>query len=132
MLYCRAILGDDAFVDSLVLVKPSTEVPRYSQAYKRPSISLVVSEVALMFGEETDSLTIMKKGRTTTNTARKMAIYIARKYGDYRLQELAVAFGMRHYGGVSYAVHAFTQELQKNEELEKDVYSVVSRLGLRY
>ena len=32
-------------------------------------------------------------------------MYIARKYGDYRLQEIADAFGLRHYGGVSSTIH---------------------------
>lgn len=126
------ILGDDSFIDSLRLVKPSTEVPRYSQAYKRPSISTVVTEVAMMFGEEVNSLITMKKGRVKLNTPRKMAMYIARKYGDYRLQELADAFGLQHYGGVCYAVHAFAQDLQKDRELEMSVYSVVNKLGLQY
>ena len=127
--FVSPILGNDLFIDSLALVKPSTEVPRYSQVYKRPSISAVISEVALMFDEEIHTLITMKKGRVKSNTPRKMAMYIARKYGDYRLQELADAFGLRHYGGVCYAIHAFAQELQKDQELERDVYNVVNRLG---
>ena len=70
----------------------------------------MISEVALFFGEEANSLITMKKGRVKSNTPRKMAIYIARKYGDYRLQELADAFGLYHYGGVSYAVLAFEKK----------------------
>ena len=104
------VLGDDIFINSLTLVKPSSEVPRHLQAYSRPTISAVISEVALFFGEEANSLITMKKGRVKSNTPRKMAIYIARKYGDYRLQELADAFGLYHYGGVSYAVLAFEKK----------------------
>ncbi|MCX7116828.1 MAG: hypothetical protein NTW94_02790 [Legionellales bacterium] len=113
-------------------MKPSTEVPRHSQAYTRPLISEVVSKVALMFGEEIDTLTTMKKGWVKSNTPRKMAMYIARKYGDYRLQDLAGAFGLQHYGGVCYAVHAFAEELKKDHNLEMSVYKVVSELGLQY
>lgn len=56
-------------------------------------------------------------------------MYIARKYGDYRFQELADAFGLRHYGGASYAVYAFAQELQKDQELEAIVSRIVMKLG---
>lgn len=70
------ILADDTFINTLTLIKPSAEVPRHSQAYRRPSISEVISEVALMFGVEINSLVIAKKGRGKTNIPRKMAIYI--------------------------------------------------------
>lgn len=124
------ILGDDIFINTLTLVKPSSEVPRHSQASLRPSISAVVSAVALEFGEDISSLLIVKKGPGAKNTPRKMAIYIARKYGDYRLQELADRFGLQHYGGISYAVHAFAQELRKDLELEQRAGSVVEKLGI--
>jgi putative transposase len=126
------ILGDDLFINSLTLVKPSTEIPRHSQVYMRPSISAVISEVALLFGEDISKLTTVRKGRVKSNIPRKMAMYIARKYGDYRFQELADAFGLQHYGGASYAVFAFAQELEKDPGLEMAVNKVVKKLGLLY
>lgn len=122
------VLGDDVFVNSLVLMKPSCETARHSQVYTRPSISAVIAEVALLFGEDIKTLISVKKGRVKSNTPRKMAMYIARKYGDYRYHELASAFGLQHYGGASFAVHAFAQELQKDGELEILVSKVVKKL----
>ncbi len=123
------VLGDDVFINALTLVKPSTETPRHSQVYTRPSISRVISEVALLFGEDISTLITVKKGRIKSNTPRKMAMYIARKYGDYRFQELADAFGLQHYGSASYAVYAFAQELQNNNEgLKTLVTRVVNQL----
>jgi len=115
-----------------MLVKPSTETPRHSRVYTRPSISAVISEVALLFGEDINTLTTVKKGRVKSNTPRKMAMYIARKYGDYQFQELANAFGLQHYGGASYAVYAFAQQLQLDSGLEMSVNKVVEKLGLLY
>ena len=66
----------------------------------------------------TEFSTCMNKPRIKSNTPRKIAMYIARKYGDYRFQELADAFGLQHYGSASYAVYAFAQELQNNEGLK--------------
>ncbi len=123
------VLGDEIFVNSLSLVKPSKETPRHSQVYTRPSITAVISEVAILFREDVSTLTTVKKGRVKSNIPRKMAMYIARKYGDYRFQELADAFGLQHYGGASYAVYAFAQELQKDQELEAIVSRIVMKLG---
>ena len=93
-------------------------------------ITAVISEVALLYGEDISTLTTMKKGKIKSNTPRKMALYIARKYGDYRYKELADAFGLQHYGGASYAVYAFTQELQKDRELEMSVNKVINKLRI--
>lgn len=124
------ILGDDAFIDSLTMDKSSIEVPRQARVIRRPSISAIISEVARMFDEEINALITVKKGRGKSNTPRKMAMYIAQKYGDYRLQEIADTFGLRHYGGVSSSVHLFTQELKNNTELGAAVNTVAKKLGL--
>ena len=57
-------------------------------------------------------------------------IYTARKYGDYRFQELADAFGLQHYGGASYAVYAFEQKLQTDQELATLVTKVLNKFGV--
>ena len=83
-----------------------------------------------MFGEDVSTLTAVKKGRVKSNTPRKMAMYIARKYGNYRYQDLADAFGLQHYGGASYAVFAFTPALKKAQRLQVSVNNVVKNLGV--
>lgn len=59
-----------------------------------------------------------------------MALYIARRHGDYRYQELADAFGLQHYSGASYAVYAFTQELLKDNGIQMSLNKVVNKLGI--
>ena len=125
-----SILGDEAFVSSLVFVKPSIEVPRLAKVIKRPSLVEIISEVALMFGEEAQALIAVKKGRGKSNIPRKMAMYIARKCGDYRLQEIADMFGLRHYGGVSSTLHLFMQELQNDPNLMVGVSCIIKNLGV--
>ncbi len=39
-------------------------------------------------------------------------------------------FGLQHYGGISYAVYAFAQELRNDLALEARVCGVVKRLGV--
>ena len=124
------ILGNDSFINSLRLVKPSTEIPRHSQVYARLAIAAIILEVALLFGVDVSTFTSVNIGRVKSNTPRKMAMYIARRYGDYRFQELADAFGLQHYGGASYAVYVFEQELRKDCGLEVVVNGLVKKLEL--
>ena len=60
-----------------------------------------------------------------------MAMYIARKYGDYRLQEIADAFGLRHYGGVSSTIHLVMRELHNDQVLGAGVDRVIEKLGIQ-
>ncbi len=122
------VLGDESFVRSLPLRKPSKEVPQAQQVTKRPTISAILSEVANTFDTQPSDLLIIKRGRQNANPARKMAIYIARKYGDYHLLELANTFGFMHAGGVSHAVHTFSREIKNAPELKKCVASVLEKL----
>ena len=122
------ILGDEAFVSTLTLAKPSMEVSRKVRVMKRLSIFEIISEVASMFSEEKTALITIKKGRGKSNVPRKMAMYIASKYGDYRLQEIADVFGLRHYGGVSSTVHLFMKELQHDPDLREKVSCVLKKL----
>ena len=124
------ILGDEEFVSSLTLAKPSIETPRQAQVIKRPSIVEIISEVALMFGEEKIALITVKKGRGRSNVPRKMAMYIVRKWGDYRLQEIAEAFGLQHYGGVSSTLYLFMTELQNDPQLMAGVDYIIKKLGI--
>ena len=81
-----------------------------------------------MFREEVQSLVTVKKGRGKSNAPRKMAMYIARKYGDYRSQEIAVIFGLQHYGGVSSTLHLFMQDLKNEPGLGASVACIVKKL----
>ena len=125
------ILGEEAFLNTLTIDKSSIEVPRHERVIRRIPMIEIISEIALMFGEEKKALTTVKNGRGKPNLPRKMAMYIARKYGDYRLQEIAEAFGLRHYGGVSSTLHLFAQELHNDPSLKKSICDVMQKLGIQ-
>ena len=57
-------------------------------------------------------------------------MYIAQKYGDYRLNEIEEVFGLAHYGGVSSAIYSLSEMLQVNGVLFKKVNGVINRLDL--
>ncbi|MDX2346195.1 MAG: transposase [Legionella sp.] len=123
------ILGDQNFLSSLKLKQSSQEVSRKHQPVVRPSISTILKAVSQYAGVTPEALTKAKQGRHAFSLSRKMAIYIAKNYGDYQLQEIAEAFGLTHYGSASYAIHTFKQEINKNIVLLKDFENILEQLN---
>jgi len=124
------VLGEKDFLSSLKLNKPSQEVPRKHQAIARPSLTVILSEVSQYFGVKSEVLTTVKKGSHALNPGRKMAMYIAKIYGDYKLQEIAEIFGLTHYGSVSYAIHAFKQEINANVVSRNHFKKILEKLAV--
>ena len=122
------VLGNELFVHRLKLRAPSCEVPRQERVYKKPSITTIIKEVCFVFDVSVDALLYSKKGRGCKNTPRKVAMYLAQKIGDYRLQEIAEAFGIAHYGGVSHAIHSILEMLKKEEGIEEQINDIINRL----
>ena len=123
------VLGDKDFLDSLKLNKPSQEVSCKDQVTTRPSMASVLREVSEYFGVKPETLTTVKKGPHVLNPGRKMAMYIAKTYGDYQLKDIADAFGLTHYGSVSYALHAFKQEMNTNMVSLKNFKKILEKLA---
>jgi chromosomal replication initiation ATPase DnaA len=53
---------------------------------------------------------------------------IGQKIGDYRLNEIASFFGLRHYGGVSSAIYSIVEALKLDEVLSKKINTIINRL----
>jgi len=47
---------------------------------------------------------------------------------DYRLNELADIFGLKHYGGVSNAISTIKQEIEGDKILWQDLNNIINRL----
>lgn len=124
------VLGDEAFINALELKAPSKEVPHEQQVVTRPFISDIISTVAKFYHQHPDDLIAVKRGPQNISPGRKMAMLITRKYGDYRLQTIADAFGLTHYGGASYAIHTFNQVLNKSQKLQGELKDILNKLGL--
>ena len=55
-------------------------------------------------------------------------MYLGQKIGDYRLNEMAPFFGLRHYGGVSSAIYFVVKALKLDGVLSKKINSIINRL----
>jgi chromosomal replication initiation ATPase DnaA len=78
--------------------------------------------VASAFGEPQGRL-VEKQGR---NTAKKVVIYLMKRYACLDNKEIGQVFGGLHYSSVSKAAARLEKELSKDKDLAKIVGRLVS------
>ncbi|MDF1828124.1 MAG: transposase [Legionellaceae bacterium] len=122
------VLGDEVFISKLELTQASEETSRQERIIQRPTLSKIIAEVADFFDVQVSALLALKKGRGRQNTPRHVAMYLAQKHGDYRLKDIAKAFGLAHYGGVSSALHRLSEALKTDVMLSEKVNCIINRL----
>jgi REP element-mobilizing transposase RayT len=123
------ILGDEGFINNS-RGKPGPDLKEASHAEKqhlRPSISRIVRTVSDYYSLSHSEIYQPKKGRGSKNKPRKIAMYLAQQIGGYRLTEIAEAFGLNHYGGVSNAIYMIKQEMEEDAKLNRSVNSIINR-----
>jgi chromosomal replication initiation ATPase DnaA len=54
-------------------------------------------------------------------------MYLAQHKGDHRLTEIAEAFGLKHYGGVSNAIYDVRQAIINDRSLRKEINTIINR-----
>ena len=59
---------------------------------------------------------------------RKITMYLGQKIGNYRLNEMAAFFGLRHYGDVSSAIYFAEEALKLDKVLSKKIKDFINRL----
>lgn len=58
---------------------------------------------------------------------RKIAMYLGQKLADYRLNEMASFFGLRHYGGVSSVIYSVVEALKLDVDLSMKINDIINR-----
>ena len=102
-------------------------MPRDERRQFAPAIARIAEVVAETFDVAADDLFIRRKGRGAKNQPRQVAMYLARKVGDYRLTEIAMAFDLSHYGGVSNAIHRVSVAMADDKRLRRAVNGIINR-----
>lgn len=113
------ILGGSDFVDSLKTQQPSKETPKKQRINWRPTIEEIIDAVSTVVGTSMEDLVRVQRGPQQSNVGRKIAMHIARKHADYRLADIAEAFGLSHYGSASSAIHGFSGKVDKDNGIRK-------------
>ncbi len=122
------ILGSEAFISSLNLLNQSEEVPRVDRLSNRPTLEKVIEATAKEFSENIEFIIQPQKGRGCINIPRKVAMHIAKKIYDYRLKEIAEAFGLIHYGAVANAIFTLASKLIEQPEIVLKLNAIIKRL----
>ena len=124
------ILGDGNFINRIKLLfkQSATDVSHAELQTFRPSVDKIVSAVSEYYGLQRGDIYKVKKGRGQSNQPRKIAMYIAQHIGGHRLTDIAHAFGLSHYGGVSYANYMLKAEMEEDRRLSRTVNIIINGL----
>jgi hypothetical protein len=90
-----------------------------------PRPDKILNAVASAFGEPQARL-VEKQGQN--NTAKKVAIYLMKRYTCGDNKEIGQVFGGLHYSAVSKAAARLEKELSKDKDLAKIVSRLVSNV----
>jgi putative transposase len=124
------ILGDEKFIaDSKAASKDFSDESSYSERQSlKPSVEEIIDIVCREFKIDSSEVYLSKKGRGAKNVARSVAMYLSQQVGGYRLTDIARAFSLHHYGGVSNAIFRLKVEMNDNAVLLKRVKVIINRL----
>jgi REP element-mobilizing transposase RayT len=125
-LYGQVLLGTEEFVERLKgLVKGKVvneEIVERRRLKERPRAAEIVQMVAEEYGEEPGAL--RKRGRN--KTARKVAIYVMKRYSGLSNRDIAKEFGGVHYTAVTKTCARLEVEMKRDRKLRKAVQEVMS------
>jgi hypothetical protein len=125
-LYGQVLLGTEEFVERLKgLVKGkvvSEEIVERRRLKERPRAAEILQKVAEKYGEEPGAL--RKRGRD--KEARKVAIYVMKRYSGLSNRDIAKEFGGLHYTAVTKTCARLEVEMKRDRELRKAVQEVMS------
>lgn len=113
------ILGSDAFKESLKLDPKDIDVPELRQARVKPSVDRIIEVVCHHLHVKAESVWVSQRGRSATNPARGMVMYVCKQEGDMTLGEIAKRFGLKHYASASSSIRQFSTRLAQARRLQE-------------
>lgn len=122
------VLGRESFKLSLPSLNQSIEIPRGQRQINRPSINLVVEQIANILAVSIDSILNFQKGRGRKNCFRKMAMFIIYKKYNFQLSEIALAFNLKHYGAVTNAIAYIKHKTTIDVDFSNFINSIIMQL----
>ncbi len=129
-LYGQLVLGSEEFIEKIKTLlkdeKISQEIVERKRLKYYPRLDKILGAVASAFGEPQCRL-VEKQGRN--NTAKKVAIYLMKRYGCLDNKEIGQLFGGLHYSAVSKAAARLEKELSKDKDLAKLVDRLMSHVN---
>jgi putative transposase len=127
-LYGQVLLGTEEFIGRVKgLVKGkavSEEIVERGRLKERMGPDEILQMVAEKYGEEPEAL----RARGRNREARKVAIYVMKRYSGLSNGEVAKRFGALHYSAVTKVCARLEVEMKKDKGLRKVVEEVMSNV----
>lgn len=124
-----SILGSDEFLQTAgTNCLNLDEVSRPDRKQLRPDIKMILSAVSQVMEIETDDILKSRKGRGLKNQPRQIAMFLAQKLGDYRLNDIAEIFGLSHYGSASNAIYQVKDAMADDVKLCKTIKRITRKI----
>ena len=111
------ILGSEEFIERVIRPgAPATrEHPRYERRVIQVGPERVINEVMRQYKVAREEIFRGMRGRE--NEARKVALYLVKRFCDRTLPELAEYFGIGNYSTVSWSCRAIQSKMAKEKKL---------------
>lgn len=114
-----SVLGSDAFREEISAQRESSEVAQDVNSSQPIAISDIVVVVAKKLHVEPATIIQAKRGRGEKNLARWISMFLCQELGDYRLAEIAEAFGLARYATVSTTIAKLKRDRKRDKDLDK-------------
>ena len=128
-LYGQVILGTAEFIEKtkglLKGKEVSQEIVDHNRLREHVQPEDILAAVAAAFNTEIDTLTGKGGGK---NTARKVALYLIKRYAGLSNQEIGTLFGGMHYSAVTKASARLETEMTQDKGLRSIVKEILSNV----
>ena len=128
-LYGQVILGSKEFIEKIKEAVTEKELDREIVERKRLTDYVapeeILSVVSHFFEIKTEAL---QDERRRNNTAKKVAIYLMKRYSGLSNKEIGHMFGGMHYSAVSKSSRRLEGEMENDENLQKLLSDIMSNV----
>ena len=122
------ILGSVRFKHHLKLSKNDIDVLDLREARVKPTVKRIVEVVCQHLDVKVEGVWELRRGRSSSNPARGMAMYLCQHEADMKLGEIARRFGVKHYASAGTSIRQFAVRLGHDKRLQQ--YTKLIKLDL--
>jgi hypothetical protein len=122
------ILGSEEFIERVRQPRAAVarEHARYERRVLQAGVERVINEVVQQYRVRREEIFLGKRGKE--NEARKVAMYLVKRYCDRTLPEMAGYFGTRSYSAVSWSCRAIESQMAKEKKLRERIEKMIARI----
>jgi len=128
-LYGQVILGSKEFIEKIKESVRESELDKEIVERKRLTDYVAPEEIlAVVTKYFQTSMKVLRNQKSRNNTAKKVAIYLIKRYSGLNNNEIGKLFGGVHYSAISKTSTRLEVEMENDEKLYKLVKDVMSNV----